>query len=388
MNAKAIIPLIIGLGIAGLAAKLGLDFVRNAEGRQAKLVKLWTPVEDIKRGVAIAEPMLRPLPFPAQVAPQGALADLKKIVGRVPHTGAPAGLPILDSMLLPKGVNAGVRVPPGMRAVAVKINESSGVDNHLEPGCHVDVVGVFSIRTNGRAETVARTILEDVEVAAVGQRLAPSTPTPATETKGSSSTRRERPPQAVTLLVKPAQVPTLHLAEQKGKLKLSMRGVLDESLTRKTASVAEDDLLGLSEPKPAVPQPSLNDRLSGFVNSLWQKDQPAPRPEPEAERPPEPAAEAQPELAWVMVVYNGAERQVLGWADLASFQPIQLSTEGPNIFQDEPRHPPPEPGRGSQSGGKSRANPPADPESKPEPESKSERDTASETEFEPQELFE
>ncbi|GAF78456.1 unnamed protein product, partial [marine sediment metagenome] len=265
------------------------------------------------------------------------------------------------------------------------IDESSGVDYHLEPGCHVDVVGVFTVRKDKRTETIARTILENIEVVAVGQRLAPETPT-SDDKKSSGSSRRERPARAVTLLVKPAQVPTLHLAEQKGKIKLSMRGALDEGHGGKSATVVEDDLLGEREPEPAGPEPSWRDRLSSFASSLWQTAEPQPEPAPQ----PQPVAGQQPQLAWVMAVYNGGQRRLLGWTSLDDFQPIELSSEGPNIFQDEPQSPPPKPSSGSQSGGKPpvRQDGPRQAESKPQSEPESEPDVEPETEFEPEELFE
>jgi len=389
MNAKALIPLVAGLGIAGLAAKLGLDFVRKAEGKQVKMVKLWTPAQDIRRGVAIQESMLQPLTFPADVVPAGALADVKKIVGRVPHTGAPAGVPILNSMLLPPGARAGVRVPPGLRAVAVKIDESSGVDYHLEPGCHVDVVGVFTVRRGNRTETIARTILENVEVAAVGQRLAPEVPSPGDE-KGSKSSRRERPARAVTLLVKPEQVPTLHLTEQKGKIKLSMRGALDEGRGGKSPTVVEDDLLRQPEPAhEAAPAPSWHDKFNDFVSSLWETDEPDAESSPALPpvQTPEPAANEEPKFAWVMTVYNGHERRLLGWVNLDDFQAIELSSEGPNLFQEEPQSPPPAPNTKAKSGEnkKSQTEPP---KTKPQSEPASTANSEPQTESEPQELFE
>ena len=374
MNVKALIPLVVGLGIAGLAAKLGLDFIKKAEGKQAKMVKLWTPVEDIKRGVSISETMLRPLEYPAEATPPGALAKLERIVGRVPHTGAPAGVPILDAMLLAPGEHAGVRVPPGLRAVAVRVDESSGVDNHLEPGCHVDVVGVFTVRRNNRTDTIARTILEDVEVAAVGQRLAPTVPEPGEE-KGKKSGKRERPARAVTLLVKPAQVPTLHLAEQKGKIKLCMRGALDQSSAMQAAPVDEDDLLGIEGPEPE-PQLSWSEQLNELASSFWKKDEPQPEPEPEPE--PTPDLQGEPKWTWVMAIQNGGERRVLGWRTLADFQPTEIScSEGPNIFQDDPKYPPSKPPITTPPG-----------ESKSQPGSDGEPESESKTESEPEELFE
>ena len=393
MNAKALIPLLAGLGIAGLAAKLGLDFVRKAEAQQTRAVKLWTPVQDIKRGVAITEAMIRPLAFPAALVPPGALSDAQKIVGRVPHTGAPAGVPILESMLLPPGAAPGVQVPPGLRAVAVKIDESSGVDYHLEPGCRVDVVGVFTIRTNNRSETLAKTILEDVEVAAVGERLAPESPGPNEGPAAEKGGRRERPARAVTLLVKPEQVPTLHLAEQKGKIKLAMRGTLDDGRSPQAAQVSEAVLLSPPQEQTAAadtPQPSWRDRLNELVSTFWQRAAPPPPAEPAAAPEPAPVEAAPAPPAWTMVIYLGEERKVLGWDSLDSFQPFELSAAGPNIFQDEPQTVPPRPKTRPPAGAppKPQVGPARQVEPQPQSEPASEPPPESDAQPEPEELFE
>lgn len=376
MNPKALIPLIAGLGIAGLAAKLGFDHLQSARGATPKMVQLWTPVQDIPRGTAISEQMIQPLNYPVEVAPKDALAKKEKLVGRVPHTYAPAGLPILDSMLLPPGAQPGIYVPPGLRAVAVKIDESSGVDNHLQPGCRVDVVGYFNTRRSNKSEIIARTLIENCEVAAVGARLAPEGPEkPAADGKRGSSSK-ERPARAVTLLVKPDQVPTLHLAEQRGKIKLSMRSTgtapLDDDDSF-AGTATESDVLGESEDKPA------SNPLSDLVSNLFgafKSNTPEPAAEPPAVATPEPLP---PPVAWTMVVYNGDARLVLGWDALDSMQPRELTLEGPNVFQQQPTGP-----RGPVA-------PPQLPPGPPEPPTTEDPPGADETlqdEPEPQELFE
>lgn len=337
MNPKAMIPLVAGLCIAGLAAKLGFDYVQKARASSAQTVQLWTVTDDVPRGVAVSEQNLRPLKFPLDCAPKNAVADSKKIVGRVPHTGLAAGVPILDSMLLAEGVKAGVYVPPGLRAVAVKVDESSGVDNHLEPACRVDVVGYFNIRVGGKQETVARTILENVEVAAVGQRLAPEAPDKdMKDGKKSSSASKDKMARAVTLLVKPEQVPILHLAEKRGDIKLSMRNNDDAEPRTKSDSTREAQVLGQDEPtngKDGESKPGLLETLAGWFK---QKDAPASQPVVEAPKTePEPAPE--PKFLWTMVIFNGNEQRTFGWKPGGQTRPVEISVDGPNIFQDGPQ---------------------------------------------------
>lgn len=335
MNAKSLIPLVAGLGIAGLGAKLGLDYVKKAQGSTSKVVKLWAPVQDIPRGTEISDMMLTPVSFPLAAAPKTAVVDKEKLIGRVPHTGAPAGLPILDSMLHPPGVRAGIHVPHGFRAVAVKIDESSGVDYHLAPGVSVDVVGFFTVKRAGKAEVIARTLIENVEVAAVGEQIALSTPQETKDAKGSKS--RQEKARAVTLFVKPDQAPLLHLAEQRGKIKLSLRGSPtpdsegEEDGTLASSNVNEDDILGTKKPE--------GDELGGLVKGLFdaftKKEEPAAAPPQVEVAPPEPPA---PLIAWVMTVYNGADKQVLGWRPDHLFEPLELAgSDAPNIFEQEKR---------------------------------------------------
>jgi Flp pilus assembly protein CpaB len=341
MNAKAIIPLVAGLGVAGLAAKLGIDYVRKAQGSQTKTVQLWTVTSDVSRGSTVGEESLVPLKFPAEAVPPNAIADKTKIVGRVPHTGVSAGVPILESMLLPAGTKAGIHVPAGLRAVAVKIDESSGVDNHLQPGCRVDVVGYFTVKNGSKNETKARTIIEDVEVAAVGQRIAPDVPASASKddpkAKGKSAPKQEKPARATTLLVKPEQVPTLLLAEQRGQIKLSMRN--NDSTSAAEASnlseVNENEVLGMHPPTDAAKDsekaaaPGLGDLVAG----LFGPKKPAGgEPAPEIVEAP---AAVGPRIAATMVIIQGSERKVVGWAEGRPNETIELTNEGPNIFQDD-----------------------------------------------------
>lgn len=344
MNLKAVLPLIAGLGLAGVAGKLGFDYLKKANAAPAPAVELWTPVENIQRGVTVEEQALRPMKFPSELAPKDAIADKSKIVGRVPHTGLAPGVPILDSMLFPPGTSPGVHVPAGFRAVAVKIDESSGVDNHLVPGCHVDVVGYFTVRgQNNKNDVIARTIVENVEVAAVGQKTAPDVPQtqkPDAKDKGAKpkDTTKDKPARAVTLLVKPEQVPILHLAEQRGEIKLSMRNMDDSVAQARPAQTNEAEMLGRAEPKPdadAKTGPNLMDSIAGW----FKKPQPAPAPTGDAQETP-PVAHAEPvarKFDWVMVIYNGSEQRTFGWHADKPTQPVEMSADGPNLFQDEPR---------------------------------------------------
>ncbi len=304
MNGKALIPLVAGLGIGGFALKLGLDTLRDARGAQkpAEKVQIWAAAADIHRGTAITEEMLQPATFPVGLVPEGAFKeeDQEQLLGRIPRLAAPAGLPILESMLLEPGTRAGIHVKPGFRAVAVKIDESSGVDYHLEPGCFVDVVGSFKVRRNRRQETLARTIIENAEVAAVGRRISPGA---ETEEEGKNRSRAVR---AVTLFVKPNDVPTLLLAEQRGRIKLSLRSEKDTTPVDRDLIVSDLSLTGEEPETEDKPEPS-DWPPQGFAIAVAE---PAP-----AEKP------------WVLNIFRGNEIETVRFKNRDSAERVDEAQE-------------------------------------------------------------
>lgn len=334
MNGKALIPLVAGLCVGGLALKMGFDYVKQARGASPQTVTVWTPATEIPLGMSITDEMLKPMNFPASLLPPGAIRDKAKLIGRVVKSITPSGVPVLDSMLLPAGAMPGLYVKPGFRAAAVKIDESSGVDNHLQPGCRVDVIGFFTVRDKGRQETISRVIIEDVEVAAVGERLEPEYGEDEKDPK-----KKPKPARAATLLVKPDKVALLHLAEQRGKIKLVMRNDEDSSVIGRSITANEDQLLGNGGKNDKSASPLLANVFGALFKgaaanaSDAQDDNQDPTNNPNAAAFAKARAAAPPEKpkgpAWVTSVWNGNQRQVLGWKSLNSMEPFDMSAEQP-----------------------------------------------------------
>lgn len=334
MNPRTIVPLVAGLCIGGLALKLGWNSLKQAQGSPAPTVNVWAAREDIPRGTTIDESMLQTVAFPVKGVPASAIRekDKEQIVGRVPRVTAPGGLPVLDSMLLPAGARAGIFVKEGFRAVAVKVDESSSVDYHIEPGSHVDVVGFFTDPRGKRRETIARTLLENVEVAAVGQRISADEEDKSKAKSGSSTSAK--PARAVTLFVKPQDVPALLWAEQRGKLKLSMRGVEDVGSVGTSVTAIEESILGpnpedqAEKEREAREAKSANSFLSRFLASA------AAKPKPETikatvKTAADPLAPpAAPKLAWRMRIIHGQGVSEFGWLAMDSIDRVELRSDG------------------------------------------------------------
>lgn len=310
MNGKALIPLVAGLGIGGFALWMGFKTLQSARGAQRPVEDsiVWCASSDIPRGKKITDELLVSAKFPSRLVPKGAFQKKDDLLGRVPRVDAPAGLPVLEDMLLPPGSEGGIvnLVKPGYRAVAVKIDESSGVDFHLEPGCFVDVVGSFTLRRNNRQDTVARTILENVQVGAVGPRVS------VVEHEEESGKKANREVRAVTLFVRPDAVPKLLLAEQKGRIKLSLRSEGDSALPlNRRDALTSLDPEDVEEPaQPITEEPGWAALLRGLFGKPAEPDPNAIAvPVVEAPPPAPPAPPAEPE--WVVLVYrNGAPEPI------------------------------------------------------------------------------
>ncbi len=340
MNGKALIPLVAGLGIGGFALWMGVQTLRSVRGAQRPVEQttVWAAKETIARGAEINEEMLVSIPFPKSLMPEGAITDKDKLLGRVPNIDAPAGLPILESMLLPPGMRAGLHVKPGFRAVAVKIDESSGVDYHIQPGSFVDVVGSFQVRRARGNETLARTIVENVEIAAVGPRIS------AVEGRDEGEKQSSRSVRAVTLFVRPEDVPKLLLAEQKGKIKLGLRSDAtgaDSDESSSTRMVSDAELTG--EGKPGGED--AKEGPSAFIDQIKKLLSPqAPQPAPTAPAPPPVVIEV-PQDTWEVVVVRGDDRKSIRFKNRGSREVVgsDEGAGGPSLFGNPPRKPAAEP---------------------------------------------
>jgi len=248
MNNRAIIPLIIGAVVGLVAIKLSIDVVKRARASTTTedLVRVVVAKQMIPVGAEIKESMISVAKTSRTLAPKGIFSDPKKVVGRVTKAQIPRGVPVIEEMLAPPGTPPGMAslVPPGYRAVAVKVDEYSSVGGFIKPGCRVDVAAVMTVRSpEGRPETISKVILQNVLVGAVGQSL-------TGDDKPDANLSR-----SVTLLVKPEEVPILHLAASKGVIRLALRHYEDGS--------------------PSPVEPATDDQLLGQEGSEKQKaDQP------------------------------------------------------------------------------------------------------------------
>ncbi len=241
MKPKAIIPLVLGVCVGGIAIKLVLNVVANAQGAsQANMAKCAVAKVDIGFAEEITAEKLVLKDWPKDSLPEQHFEDLEELQNRVTNMFIPKDVPIYPTMLAQVGTPPGIqtRIKPGYRAVSVGIDEVTGVAYQLKPGDWVDVISLVERRRrDSRTDFISRVILQNVEIAAVGRALHSGKPGDAPKSMARS----------VTLLLKPEEVTKLHLAQSsRGKISLALRGNTDNVQSGMLASASNDQLLGIN----------------------------------------------------------------------------------------------------------------------------------------------
>jgi len=191
-----------------------------AEKSRLQTVGIVVAQVDIPLGSAINPNQVAIAPWPREHYPKDALATEKSAVGRTALRDFIRGEPIVQSKLVPVDQSTGLlslKVPPGMRAFSVKVNEVVGIGGFIVPDSRVDVVATTSPSPKNQQEKVSKIILEDARVLAAGQTIEQKENKPVTV-------------NTVTLALLPEEAEKLALASNDGVIQLVMRNFADNVL--------------------------------------------------------------------------------------------------------------------------------------------------------------
>ncbi len=197
--------------------------------------------DDLQVGTKIEEKDVRFVHFSSSDLPAGVFHFTNKVVGRGVILPISKGEFILTNKLAGENAGAGLPglIPPGMRAISVRVNDTTSVSGFVLPGTHVDVL--LTGNPGGSNEQQTTTVLEDLAVIATGQKLERNA---AGEPQTTS---------VITLLVSPDDAQKLTLASNQGKIQLALRNPLDTKQDELAAARA--DALYKIVATPAQPAP-------------------------------------------------------------------------------------------------------------------------------------
>jgi pilus assembly protein CpaB len=278
MNGRSMGMLVMAV-VCGLGAMYGTTKLISRDKGQpvVEMQDVLVAAKDLKIEEVIKPDLVKVVRMARTVVPGGAFSSVKDVEERWVTISMLEGEPVLDRKLAVKGSPAGVvaRIPKGMRAFTIEVNEQTGVSGFVLPDHRVDVVQIES-GPNGQVD--AEAVLQDVLVIASGQTF-------------TRPDDRSIQVKTVTLAVTPGQVDILVAAKSHGALTLSLRGLNDHVQSP----------LKKKEKKETPPPPEPKAEIVA-VKTPEPAPEPAPVPPP-APPPPPPA----PPPARFISLYRGLD---------------------------------------------------------------------------------
>jgi pilus assembly protein CpaB len=238
---RVFIVLVLAIGAGGVFAFGTYNYVQNLPAKTTTIPTKPVVVAavDLQVGAEIAKDDVRVINWPANAVPTQAMSDPSQVIGRGLVMPMIENEPFLDLKLASKEAGAGLppAIPPGLRAVSVKVNEVIGVAGYVLPGTRVDIVATVS-PTQNSVDMTSKVILTNVQVLAAGTKI-----------ERDAKDNKPIPVTVVTMLVDPSQAERLTLASTEGKIQLALRNPLDKE-TPATTGIRPAALLGAQATTP------------------------------------------------------------------------------------------------------------------------------------------
>jgi pilus assembly protein CpaB len=249
MGPRRIIVLLIAVVAAGGTAMYARSWIEGqqtiaavaAPAPKERIHEVLVADVDLPAGTFVKPQQLRWQRWPTDDVPESYVLNgrdtQENMVGAVVRRRIAVGEPVTDGAVVKPGERGFLAavLNPGMRAVSVPINPTSGNSGLIFPGDRVDLILTQTLVSTVDKELVRRaseTVLSDLRVIAMGA---------ATDDDPEEGKANEKAKTA-TLEVTPAQAEKVALLTELGKLSLSLRSL---------ASSTEGDLA--AAPAPAAP---------------------------------------------------------------------------------------------------------------------------------------
>lgn len=245
---KNIVMFVLSLAIGGVAVFFAKSHI---EGQIAQytaqfdktepMAKVVVPVRKLFRGETITKELLVVRPIPEQYADTNSVTggDFELALGQRVDFDVDEGRPLLWAHLEGgKTPTFSGKVPEGLRAMTVRVDEINSISGFLQPEDRVDLL--MSHGSGANQEIFP--LIERLEIIATGVQT-------LVDKNGVSSTRNF---STITVQVSPEQAQRITLAQQVGKITAVLRNPGDESpLDGTPMNVAK--LLGIEpEPEPVI----------------------------------------------------------------------------------------------------------------------------------------
>jgi pilus assembly protein CpaB len=219
-NTRTLIVVAVALAVAAIASYAVYAAVQRVPARTVEVATAHAVVaaKPLPVGTLLKAEDVKVVPWPAASTIPGSFGAVEQVANRGLVQSVSENEPLTESKLAPAGAGAGLppTIPPGMRAISVRVNEVIGVAGFVTPGTRVDVL--VSISQGQGAESITRVVVSNVQVLTAGTRY---------DQEQARQEGQPIPTSVVTLLVTPEDAERITLAADEGRVMLTLRNPLD-----------------------------------------------------------------------------------------------------------------------------------------------------------------
>ena len=268
-NTRTLIVVLVALAAAGVATFGVARVIRSRPVVEREVAHTYVVAasKTLPVGAMVTAADVKLIAWPERSPVPGAFAKVEDVVNRGVVAQVLENEPITPAKLAPVGGGAGLppTIPPGMRALSVRVNEVVGVAGFVVPGTRVDVC----VTMNEGSDTATRVVVSNVQVLTAGTRY----------DQEKSKSGEPIPTSVVTLLLTPEDSQRVVLASSAGALMLTLRNPLDQELTT-AAPTRTATLFGGAPPKAPVAERPARPRPVVVVDAPPPVVAPPPPPKP------------------------------------------------------------------------------------------------------------
>jgi pilus assembly protein CpaB len=240
MNVKKIMLLVGALVIAAVTAIMAKNMFAGAGAEQAQAAaataavpvgpKVLVARKDLPVGTIVDAESLTFQPWPKEMMQNAYYtegqpdSDMSKLLGTVVRYPVTAGQPMTRGAIVgpnDRGFLAAA-LGPGMRAITVPVNATTGVAGFVFPGDRVDIMLTHEVAGGGEgpALKVTETVVRNVRVLATDQRI---------DSKGEDGKTEVKTFSNVTFEATPRIAEKIAVAQSIGQLSLTLRSIADNT---------------------------------------------------------------------------------------------------------------------------------------------------------------
>ena len=238
---RTLLVLAVAVVLASVASFLVYRAVIRMPVRTVEVATVHVAVaaQNLPLGTRLTKENIKLVGWPSASPLAGSFSSVDAIVGRGLIQNVAENEPLTESRLAPIEAGAGLppTIPPGMRALSVKVNEVIGVAGFTVPGTRVDLL----VTLKDGDSSMSRAVVSNVQVLTAGTRYDIE----------QAKDGKAMPSTVVTLMVTPQDAERIVLAQSTGSIMLVLRNPLDTAPTE-TQGARMASLLGSPAPAPVM----------------------------------------------------------------------------------------------------------------------------------------